>query len=62
MLNALGTGVLGGTLNKLLIDRRAHLGLGLDADDDPADRPHHPLDGALESRHRACSPACTSAT
>ncbi len=32
--------------------RRAHLGLGLHADDDPADRPHDALDGALGRDHR----------
>ena len=32
--------------------RRAHLGLGLDPDDDPADGPHDAVDGALESRHQ----------
>ena len=50
VLNALGKGVLGEPLNKLLIICRADLGLGLDADDDPADRANDAIDGALESR------------
>ncbi len=51
VLNALGTGVLGGTLEQAADHRGAHLCLGLDADDDPADRAHDAVDGALESRH-----------
>ncbi len=39
--------------------RGAHLGVGLDADDDPADRPHDAVDGALESGHQ---PACRVST
>ena len=30
----------------------AHLGFCLDADDDPADRPHHPVDGRLQGHPR----------
>ena len=51
VLNALGTGVLGSTPGQAADHRRAHLGVGLDADDDPADRPHDAVDGALESGH-----------
>ena len=51
VLNALGKGVLGERPGQAADHRRAHLGVGLDADDDPADRPHDALDGALESRH-----------
>ena len=40
----------------------ADLGVGLDADDDPADRPHDAVDGALESASRRCCPASTSVT
>ena len=36
--------------------RGAHLGVGLDADDDPADGPHDAVDGALESRHQPARP------
>ena len=62
VLNALGSGVLGRRAEQAADHRRAHLGVGLDADDDPADRPHDPLDGALESRHRLLSRASTNAT
>ena len=62
VLNALGTGVLGSHARQAADHRRAHLGLGLDADDDPADRPHDAVDGPLESRHQRCSRASTSAT
>ncbi len=55
VLNALGTGVLGEPLEQAADHRRAHLRVGLDADDDPADRPHDAVDGALESRHRLLS-------
>ena len=62
VLNALGKGVLGGTLDEAADHRGAHLRLRLDADDDPADRAHDALDGALESRHQRCSRACTNAS
>ncbi len=52
ILNALGTGVLGEPLEQAADHRRAHLGVGLDADDDPADRAHDAVDGALESGHQ----------
>ena len=48
VLNALGQGVLGSGRDKLPDHRRAHLRLGLHADDDPADRPHDAVDGPLE--------------
>ncbi len=53
ILNALGNGVLGSDARQAADHRRAHLRLGLDADDDPADRPHDAVDGPLESGHRA---------
>ncbi len=52
VLNALGAGVLGEPPEQAADHRGAHLGVGLDADDDPADRPHDALDGALESGHQ----------
>ena len=56
ILNALGTGVLGEPLEQAADHRGAHLGVGLDADDDPADRPHDAVDGALESGHEPARP------
>ncbi len=62
VLNALGGGVLGERPGQAADHRGAHLGVGLDADDDPADRPHDAVDGALESGHQPCSRASTNAT
>ena len=40
----------------------AHLGVGLHPDDDPADRPHRPVDGRLQGASRARSPGSTRST
>ena len=55
VLNALGSGVLGSTLEQAADHRRAHIRVSLDANDDPADRPHDAVDGALESGHHLLS-------
>ena len=51
MLNALGSGVLG-AVGEVPDRRCAHLGRGLDADDDPADRADDLVDGVLEGHPR----------
>ena len=62
VLNALGSGVLGEHAEQAADHRGADLGVGLDPDDDPADRPHDAVDGPLESRHEPARRASTSAT
>ena len=47
VLSVLGTEVFGSPLGQAADPRRAHLGVGVDADDDPADRAHDAVDGAL---------------
>ncbi len=42
--------------------RRADVGVGLDADDDPADRAHDAVDGALRRRSRSSSATSTRAS
>ena len=42
--------------------RGAHLGGGVDADDDPADRAHHALDGGVPGPAARRSPRCTRGT
>ena len=62
MLNALGKGVLGGSRLKFLIIAVLTSAVGLDADDDPADRAHDAVDGALGSDPDGASAASTSAS
>ena len=47
-----GSSGFGTFLSRLLHPDGAHLGFGLHPDDDPADRPHHPVDGRLQGDPR----------
>ena len=62
VLSGLGTDVFAIAARQAADHRRAHLGGGLDADDDPADRAHVAVDGARCGRSRRRSRPSTAAS